>query len=60
MADLSRANAVDQLEDRWCAKLDALHQRYQQERTQEARTEYLRMLREFADSVLRGKRLTTP
>jgi hypothetical protein len=60
MADLSRANDVQQLEDRWCAKLDALRRRYQRERTPEARAEYLRMLREFADIMLRGKRLRTP
>ena len=43
------------LEDDWRNKLDAIWLRYQSGRNPEDKQEYLRLLRQFSDLIIRGK-----
>lgn len=56
MAVLLGAMNTERLEDGWHAKLDALRRQYASEPSPALKAEYLRLLKEFADLVLRGKR----
>ena len=56
MAVSQRAVDRQHLEDCWHAKLDAIRRRYASEPKPEVKAEYLRLLAQFADRVLRGKR----
>ena len=49
---------LDLLEEDWRNKLDAIWHRYRTTRDPEAKLEYVRLLRQFSDLVLRGKRPT--
>ena len=44
------------LEVDWRNKLDAIRLRYEIDRSPEVKEEYRRLLKQFADLVLRGKR----
>jgi hypothetical protein len=51
-ADFSDGSRLD---DFWRAKLEEAQRRYVEDRTEESRAEYRRVLRIYANLVLRGK-----
>lgn len=56
MVVLLKDAETQHLEDLWHAKLDAVRRQYISQRTPELRAEYRRLLKDFADFVVRGKR----
>lgn len=56
MAVLLKATDTQYMENHWRAKLDAIRWRYASEPSPELKMEYLRVLKEFANLVLRGER----
>jgi len=56
MPVLWNASESQHLEDRCHAKLDAIRRRYNREPNPKLKAAHLRLLKEFADLVIRGKR----
>ena len=49
------ALSTTQLEDNWRTRFNAIRLRYEIDRRPQVKAEYLRLLKQFADLILRGK-----